>query len=1011
MKKYFSFLLIILFGLVFILFSVQDTPVSNHGDLKKNPFSGNIQRPNLTKNRDFGNAPIYFVQNQGQVNERVRFYAKTPRCTLWITREGLMFAGIRNVAGLIFQNANKNPEIIPLEITRYKVNYFKSIKSDWKTNIPTSKAVLYKNIYKGIDFKVYGVENQVEYDWLVKPGCDPSQIKFSFTNDGNKKIDKQGNLVIYTEFGELIHKKPEAYQHSAPNVMKKVEVRFKKIKRNVFTFDIENYDRNSELVIDPVVLVYSTYLGGTDFDQGFGIFVDSQGFAYVVGSTSSPDFPTVVPYQDVSHSNSDVFVTKFSPDGQRLVYSTYLGGQGNDYGFGIVVDASGFIVVTGITGSDDFPTKNAYQGSLRGWGDVFVAKFSPDGSSLIYSTYLGGSNHDSLEAVTIDSSNCVYLMGYTYSSDFPTKNAFQENIAGEGDAFVAKFSPDGVPMFSTYLGGSEWEEGFGIAVDNSDCIYLTGRTSSIDFPTKNAYQETFAGDVDVFVTKFSPDGGKLLYSTYLGGSDFDDGESIAVDSSNCVYLTGYTKSTDFPVYHAIQDILGGEYYYDAFVAKLSPDGMSLVYSTYLGGQNTDGGHSIKVDTDGSVYVAGPTTSEDFPVKNACQNNYGGYCDAFVTKFSPDFQTILYSTYLGGSDNDSSYQIDVDNKGYVYFVGFTLSHDFPLKKPYQINNKGITNAFVSKLTFDYPPKITITSPHTNDLVNGTTPVNLEAKDDVKLSLIELYIDGQLKKTIECASKSSHKAVNRGLNVSSTIKSNAAITGKSFKYTYNWDTKAYSYGFHTIKAVAYDTYNQADLDRIKVKVDQFPLITFIEPENGAMVHSSVDVSVTASDDDIVRDVYFFINGVLVKTLNHTPYSFVLNTLDLGNGFNTIKAAAYDSANRVSTDEIEIDVQNLVLSLEVTKATESAWLIKKQYVKIELRIENKASIPVDKYIIYRKEGSGTYQSIKEVPSSELPHGVYTYSDLVAGNNKTYTYKVSALAASGTIIATSNERSIVFI
>ena len=416
----------------------------------------------------------------------------------------------------------------------------------------------------------------------------------------------------------------------------------------------------TKLSPDGTALVYSTYLGGNNADSGTGIAVDSSGSAYVTGSTGSTDFPTTTnAFQRKNAGEFDAFVTKLSPDGTALVYSTYLGGGTDangrtpsdhpreaiprDGGEAIAVDSKGSAYVTGVTGSIDFPTtKNAVQGKFGGGSgvfarDAFVTKLSADGGTLVYSTYLGGSGNENGFGIAVDSSGSAYVTGSTSSTDFPTKSPEQPaNAGGSLDAFVTKLGPDGTTLvYSTYLGGSGTDGGRGIAVDSSGSAYVTGSTSSTDFPTKNPEQGKNAGDFDAFATKLSADGKTRVYSTYLGGGAADFGRGIALDSSGSAYVTGSTSSTDFPTQNPEQSKSAGDF--DAFVTKLSPDGTALAYSTYLGGSGTDGGNGIAVDSSGSAYVTGQTNSTDFPTENPEQGkNAGGQnqgFDAFVTKLS------------------------------------------------------------------------------------------------------------------------------------------------------------------------------------------------------------------------------------------------------------------------------------------------------------------------------------------------------------------------------------------
>ncbi len=392
----------------------------------------------------------------------------------------------------------------------------------------------------------------------------------------------------------------------------------------------------TKLTPDGSGLVYSTYLGGSSSDYGRGIVIDNAGSAYVTGMTGSNNFPTTAgAFQTSLAGDGDVFVTKLTPDGSGLVYSTYLGGRSREIGLGITVDSAGSTYITGWTYSNDFPTTpGAFQTSLAGPDDVFVTKLTPDGSSLVYSTYLGGINYDEGRGIAVDNAGSAYVTGYTSSNDFPTTTGvFQTSLAGDADAFVAKLTPDGSGLvYSTYLGGSSSDDGRGIALDNAGNAYVTGVTSSNDFPiTTGAFQTSLAGSSDAFVTKLTPDGSGLVYSTYLGGSSSDDGRGIAVDNAGSAYVTGVTSSNDFPTTTgAFQTSLAGDA--DAFVAKLTPDGLGLVYSTYLGGSSWDYGYGIAVDNAGNAYVTGYTFSDDFPTTTgAFQTSRAGSYDVFVTK--------------------------------------------------------------------------------------------------------------------------------------------------------------------------------------------------------------------------------------------------------------------------------------------------------------------------------------------------------------------------------------------
>jgi hypothetical protein len=622
--------------------------------------------------KSYGRLPLSFVENKGQVDKRVSFYLKGNQGTIYFTKEAIIYdliatephplkrAEIRSkeVKRLSFTlkpvGAREGVRLVANERLPGRVNYF--IGSDpkgWQRDIPIYREILYKGLFTGIDLRLYGTNDQMEYDFIVHPGADPDDIRMTFRGIEGLNVDEAGNLVIRTAFGDLKHLRPVIYQE-ADGRRQIVEGSFKVAKKS-FGFEIKAYDRDLPLVIDPVTLSYSTYLGGSDKDHGLGIAVDSSGSAYVTGWTNSTNFPTQNPYQGTfGGGTDDAFVTKLGPAG--------------DTGGGIE--------------------------------DAFVTKLGPAGDTLSYSTYLGGSDYDGVYGIAVDSSGNAYVTGFTFSADFPTQNPYQGTFGGGTyDVFVTKLGPAGDTLiYSTYLGGGGADGGNDIAIDSSGNAYVTGWTDSTDLPTQNPYQGTFGGGTyDAFVTKLGPAGNTLIYSTYLGGSNDEPGVDIAVDSSGSAYVTGWTNSTNFPTQNPYQGTLGGGTD-DAFVTKLGPAGDTLSYSTYLGGSGVDGGYGIAVDSSGNAYVTGVTDSTDLPTQNPYQGTYGGgYWDAFVTKLGPAGDTLSYSTYLGGSDNDGVYAIAVDSSGNAYVTGDTWSTDFPTQNPYQGTFGGGTyDAFVTKL---------------------------------------------------------------------------------------------------------------------------------------------------------------------------------------------------------------------------------------------------------------------------------------------------------------------------
>ncbi len=521
--------------------------------------------------------------------------------------------------------ARSSPEIVGIDELPGRSHYFVgSDPSAWRRDIPSYARVRYREVYPGIDVEYYGNQGQLEYDFVVKPGADPGLIRLRFAGAVETRSDEAGNLVLLTAAGELIQKRPVVFQ-DVDGRRQEVDGRYVQHADEEVGFEIRPYAAEALLVVDPV-LIYSTYLGGSSIDEASAVAVDGAGSAYVTGRTASTDFPTQNAAQG-DQATWDVFVTKLSPGGDSLAYSTYLGGNDADIGNGIAVDGAGSAYVGGPTFSTDFPTASPYQ-TDQGGRDVFVAKLSPDGGSLLYSTYLGGSADESSGGIAVDGGGSAYVTGYTSSTDFPTENPYQTDQASL-DAFVTRLSADGSSLeYSTYLGGGDVDGGADIAVDGSGSAYVVGYTFSTDFPTEGPYQ-TDQGGCDAFVTKLHPNGGSLVYSTYLGGGGYESVRGAAVDGAGSAFVTGFTDSTDFPTQDPYQTDQPGQ---DAFVTKLSPAGNSLEYSTYLGGSGEESAPRIALDVVGSAFVAGSTDSADFPLENPYQTDQPGQ-DAFVVTTS------------------------------------------------------------------------------------------------------------------------------------------------------------------------------------------------------------------------------------------------------------------------------------------------------------------------------------------------------------------------------------------
>jgi hypothetical protein len=647
-------------------------------------------------------AAVRFEANHGQTDSRVRYLARGPGYTLFLTdaETVLALAGPdKKRSALRMRMAGADPRAGLTAEGRLPgvSNYFLGDDpSRWRTDVESYARVRHEAVYPGVDVVYYGAGGQLEYDFVVAPGADPGRIALDWEGAESAEVDASGDLVLKVAGGEVRQSAPALYQEDGGE-RRAVAGAWADYGGGRVGLRVGAYDPARPLVVDPL-LTYSTFLGGHAGDSAYAVAVDSAGLAYITGLTLSTDFPTWMPYDGTNDGGAevpeDVFVSKMSVYGNLLVYSTYLGGTGDESGGSIAVDASGSAYVTGTTGGG-FPTVNAYDATHNGSSDVFVTKLNPAGNALVYSTYLGGTAIDDGAAIAIDASGSAYVSGSTWSASFPTASAFDATYNGGIDAFVAKLSPVGNSLlYSTFLGGSGFEQAAGIAVDAGGAAYVTGPVESPGFPTANAFDAVFSGERDAFVAKLSAAGNALGYSTFLGGSGSELARGIAVDGDGAAYVVGATSSADFPIAAAFDNAFGGVA--DAFVTKLSPAGNALVYSTYLGGTNDDVAWAVAVDVTRSAYVTGRTGSTEFPMRNATDSTYNGQFDAFVTKFTEAGSTLAYSTYVGGAEIDDGLGIAVSASGAAYVSGSTFSIDFPTANPYTLFYSDLGDAFVLKL---------------------------------------------------------------------------------------------------------------------------------------------------------------------------------------------------------------------------------------------------------------------------------------------------------------------------
>jgi len=492
----------------------------------------------------------------------------------------------------------------------------------------------------------------------VRPGADPGQIRLAYSGASAVTLNGDGQLEVSTPAGGFQDDRPVAYQDAGGQPMPVESSYALDEEAHSYGFHVGSYDPGRQLVIDPAVLVYCGYIGGSSIDQGYGIAVDGSGCAYVTGQTQSNEatFPVAVGPKLTYNGSSDAFVAKVNADGTGLVYCGYIGGSSGESGFGIAVDESGFAYVTGSTWSDNttFPDTVGPDTSYNLNGDAFVAKVSANGTGLDYCGYIGGSDGhgDTGQGIAVDGSGCAYVTGSTMSNQaagFPVAVGPDLTHNFLSDAFVAKVSANGTGLdYCGYIGGYREDYGFGIAVDGSGCAYVTGSTESNQrtFPVAVGPDTTFNGGEDAFVAKVKADGSGLVYCGYIGGVDGDYGRGIAIDGPGNAYVTGYTESFEstFPVVMGPDLTFNGWIDYDAYVAKVNAGGTGLDYCGYIGGSSIDQGYGIAVDGSGCAYVSGWTesdeTTEGFPVTVGPDTSYNLNGDAFVAK-------VCYTMPVGG----------------------------------------------------------------------------------------------------------------------------------------------------------------------------------------------------------------------------------------------------------------------------------------------------------------------------------------------------------------------------
>jgi len=678
--------------------------------------------------------PISFIQNNGQTDEQVLYFADAAGYTLYLTGQGEVISTAEPVSVITVSYTGSNPSltVVPEDELAGKANFLLGNDEEkWVTGVPMYASVRYDGLYDGVSLVYHGGPGILKREFMVAPGADPSVIVMKYDGQEGLSVDESGALLVTTAAGIFFETPPVCYQMSDG---RQVDIPCSYVidEDGVVTFAVGAFDMTLPLIIDPEY-DFSTYLGGTQDDKGAGIGMDDWGNVYVVGSTQSTQFPLSngAIYQEHLNGSWDIFVTKFGPDQpDGPIYSTYIGGKSEDLAGGMVVNNfTGQVTFTGSTKSTDYPNSYPTLQSYGGNTDAIVTRLNDIGNAIIWSRLINGNKTDVGTAVTLDdySYNDAVVAGYT-SSDNLTAIGWVNTgppLSGATDGFVLVITSGGILSRGRYLGGTNYDYAYGVAVDPSHGYdtWITGATKSLNFPTMTAFRNDNRGKIDAFITRLNWGDLSLGASTYLGGSGDDAGTAIDIDFYGYPYITGYTESPVSPIslfpikpyYQAFQTSFGGGQW-DAFITKMERNLTVINYSTYLGGLYDEKAYGIAVDNMSTAYVTGYTNSENFPLKCEIQPAKGlGYLvpDAFITQINQTGKGLLFSTYLGGTYYDEGKAIAITDDGLnITVTGYTESINFPIEKAYQPSLAGFpavrfTDAFVTKIV-KIPPVANITA---------------------------------------------------------------------------------------------------------------------------------------------------------------------------------------------------------------------------------------------------------------------------------------------------------------
>ena len=726
---------------------------------EKNNFNGIVSHKSSSKIPFSG-----FLQNKGQLfQEEIKYYFSSSSLSVAFLNSKIRFtvndsSNKLSTLNLTFVGSNDSePQgmVKSLSMTNFFINGL-SI-----ANVPNYQEILYANLYPNIDLMYYFTNQGLKYEFIVKPGGNPDNIIIHSNKD--IQIDTTGTKVSYfnpfsskttllTDDNLLVYQGLESNQ-----IKSSYSLTGNSLNNYKINIDPLTYNHSENLIIDPIWVEFSTYFGGSGTDIARAVATDSVGNNYIVGYTNSPEssFPLKNAYDSTlsTGGTNDAFIAKLNATGNGLVYSTYIGGSGEDRAYGIKVDSSGNAYVTGYTQSTQstFPLVNAFNNTNSGGNDIFVLKLNATGNGIDFSTFIGGTKDDYGWSIAIDDLGNSYVTGYTTSNvSFPLKHSYNTTFGGGTDIFVLKLNATGNGLvFSTYLGGVNNDYGDAIDIDNQYSIYVAGSTSSnqSSFSLVNSFDNTYGGGIaDGFALKLNSTGNGLVYSTYLGGSDLDEAWAIKVDNSRNAVVTGETGSTNFPTlkgYDSSHNGVAGVY--NAFITKINSSGTGLVFSTYFGGTSSTDAYGLGLDSNDNIFITGPTqsTESSFPLLHASDSTFnGGTFDIYIAKFNSTGNGLLYSSFIGGSSDEYVYGLAVDNKDNPVITGYTKSTDFETTNAFDSSSNYIPKVFVSKFSNssdDTDPVITLNNP-INTTYYGKSITLTYSITESHPSTLKIYTDG-------------------------------------------------------------------------------------------------------------------------------------------------------------------------------------------------------------------------------------------------------------------------------